>query len=173
MSPAPPQSLIQKKDIGGVDRSDQLIKIFSVIKKSRKAWRKLFCYRLEVCLLHSFIIMRKSNPQSTQEFIDYRINVASQLIGQRSFRGKAGRPPSLPLAEIDEKRLSNLRHSLEVTDARRDCAVCAKKASVQDLGRDFRYKSYIVCVTCNHTPLCINKDRNCWEKWHSVHSYWQ
>lgn len=34
--------------MGGVDLADQLEKTFSVIRKSRKAWKKLFGYGLEV-----------------------------------------------------------------------------------------------------------------------------
>ena len=93
--------------MGGVDLSDQLIKTFSVVRKSRKAWKKLLGYDLEVCLLHSFIFMRKANPQSSLEFINFRLEVAHQLIGQRSFHQKAGRPPSLLLSETDENRLND------------------------------------------------------------------
>ena len=133
----PPAQVDYQKYMGGVDLSDQLIKTFSVVRKSRKAWKKLFGYGLEVCLLDSFIIMRKTNPQSSQEFIQFRLEVARQLIGQRSFRRKAGQPPSLPLSETDEKRLEDRRHALEVTDSRRDCAVCAKRAIMEDLGKNF------------------------------------
>ena len=94
--PCPPAQVDYQKYMGGVDLSDQLIKTFSVVRKSRKAWKKLLGHGLEVCLLDSFIIMRKANPQSSQEFIDFRMEVARQLIGQRSFRRKSGRPPSLP-----------------------------------------------------------------------------
>ena len=147
-----------QKYMGGVDLSDQLIKTFSVVRKSRKAWKKLFGYGLEVCFLYSFIIMRKTNPQSSQEFIQFRLEVAHQLIGHRSFQRKAGRPTSLPLSKTDEKRLEDRRHALEVTDSRRDCAVCAKRAIMEDLGKNFRYKSCVVCVTCNRTPLCIKTE---------------
>lgn len=171
--PCPPAQVDYQLYMGGVDLSDQLMKTFSVIRKSRKAWKKLFGYGLEICLLDSFIIMKKANSQSTKEFITYRLEVARQLIGQRSFRQKTGRPPSLTLSETDEKRLNDKRHSLEVSDSRTDYVVCAKRASVQRLGKNYRYKSAIVCVTCNRTPLCITKDRNCWEKWHTTRVYWE
>lgn len=100
----------------------QLIHNFSLIRKSRKAWKKLLGYGLEVCLLDSFIITRKASPQSTKEFIDYWTKVASQFIAQRSFEGKSERPPPLPLTERDQKRLCDQKHSLEVTDARRHYA---------------------------------------------------
>ena len=171
--PCPPTLVDYQLYMGGVDLSDQLIKTFSVMRKSREAWKKLFGYGLEICLLDSFIIMKKANSQSTKEFITYRLEVARQLIGQRSFRQKTGRPPSLTLSETDEKRLNDKKHSLEVSDSRRDCVVCAKRASVQQLGKNYRYKSAIVCVTCNRTPLCITKDRNCWEKWHTTRVCWE
>ena len=153
--PCPPAQVDYQKYMGGVDLSDELIKTFSVVRKSRKAWKKLLGYGLEVCLLDSFIIMRKANPQSS------RLEVARQLIGERSFHRKAGRLPSLPQCATDEKSLNDKRHVLEVTATRKDCAVCAKKAIIENLGKNVRYKSYIVCVTCNNTALCINQARNC------------
>jgi len=38
--------------------------------------------------------------------------------------------------ERDEKRLSDQRHSLEVTQARKDCAVSAKEALDEILGKN-------------------------------------
>ena len=123
--PCPPAQVDYQLYMGGVDLSDQLIKTSSAIRKSRKTWKKLFGYGLEICLLDSFIIMKTANSQSTKEFITYRLEVARQLIGQRSFRQKAGRPPSLTLSETEEKRLNDKKHSLEVSDSRRDlCCVC-------------------------------------------------
>lgn len=168
----PPAQLDYQKYMGGVDLADQLIKTFSVIRKSRKAWKKLFGYGLEVCLLDSFIIMKKLKPSNT-EFLTYRKEVARQLIAGRSFRGKAGRPPTQPQAEVDARRLDGSYHEIAVTDARRDCVVCAKRAQVRNLDRNYRYKSAIVCTTCDGKALCLNKDRNCWEKWHRQVQYWQ
>ena len=168
----PRAQLDYQKYMGGVDLADQLIKTFSVIRKSRKAWKKLFGYGLEVCLLDSFIIMKKLKPSNT-EFLTYRKEVARQLIAGRSFRGKAGRPPTQPQAEVDARRLDGSYHEIAVTDARRDCVVCAKRAQVRNLDRNYRYKSAIVCTTCDGKALCLNKDRNCWEKWHRQVQYWQ
>lgn len=95
----PPAQIDYQKYMGGVDLADQLMKTFSVIRKSRKAWKKLFGYGLEVCLLDVFITMKKLKPCNT-EFLNYNKEVAQQLIAGRSFHGKAGRPPTQPLAEV-------------------------------------------------------------------------
>ena len=158
--------------MGGVDLADQLVKTFSVIRKSPKAWKKLFRYGLEVCLLNSFIIMNKVKP-GNMEFFYYCMAVAQQLIAGKPFRGKAGRPPSQPLNETDANRLDGTYHSIVVSDSRRDCVVCAKKVQMSNLDRTFRYKSNFRCSTCDGKALCLNRDRNCWEKWHKLIQYWQ
>ena len=86
----PPAQVDYQKYMGGVDLADQLVKTFSTVRKSRKAWKKLFGYGLEVCLLNSFIIMKKIKP-SNVEFVAFRKEIARQLIAGQSFRGKVGR----------------------------------------------------------------------------------
>ena len=147
--PCPPAQVSYQKHMGRVDLSDQLIKNFSVIRKSRKAWKKLHCYGLDVCLQDFFIIMRKANPRLKQEFIDYQLKVASQLICQRSFLGRPGWPPSLPLTEKDEKRLNDQKHSVEVTDTRKDCSLCKKGFSLKPWKEP---PIQVICCMCYLQP---------------------
>lgn len=137
----PPAQVNYQKYMGGVVLADQLVKTFSTVRKSRKAWKKLFGYGLEVCLLNSLIIMKKIKP-SNMKFLAYRKEIARQLITGRSFRGKAGRPPSQALPEVDAKRLDGAYHVIVVTDSRRDCAVCSKRVQMRQLDRNFRNKSF-------------------------------
>jgi hypothetical protein len=169
--PCPPAHCDYQKYMGGVDLLDQLIKNFSVIRKSKKAWKKLFGYGLEVCLLDSFIIMKQVS-QSPKEFVEYRLEIARELIGNRSFRKKAGRPAVRRASARDETRLNDNKHEIQVCNRRRDCVVCAKKAHEEGLSRNYRYKTTIVCKTCSDTPLCVNKERNCWQNWHTKREYW-
>ena len=147
------------------------MKTFSVVWKSRKAWKKLFGYGLKVCILNSFIIMRTINPNSKQEFITYPINIARQLITGQSFRTNIVQPPSRPLSEMDTSRLNGLYHPLEFTDTRIDCVVCAKVVKTQELDRNQQSKSAVMCTTCKD-PLCVNSQRSCWNAWHTKVKYW-
>ena len=70
-----PAQLDYQKYMGGLDLSDQLVKTFSAITKSRKAWKRLFSYGLEVCLIDSFTIMKTLKTSNT-EFLNYRKEVA-------------------------------------------------------------------------------------------------
>lgn len=146
-----------------------LIKYFSVIHKSRKAWKKLFYYGLEVCLLNSFTIFKKVN-QTPQDFLSYRLSIVRHLLEGKCFRGRPGRLPSRPLAAaVDARRLDKQYHSVAVEEKRRDCVVCAKVVSIQNL----KSRTNTVCVTCDRKPLCLLSHRNCWEKWHTLVEYWR
>ena len=57
----PPTQCAYQENMGRVDLADQILQSFSVIRKARKAWKKLFYYGLEVCLLNSFTIFKKVN----------------------------------------------------------------------------------------------------------------
>ena len=70
-------------------------------------------------------MMKQLKPCNT-EFLNYNKEVARQLIAGRSFRGKAGHPPTQPLAEVVSKRKDGAYHEIAVTDTRLDCNVCAK-----------------------------------------------
>jgi len=92
--------------------------------------------------------------------------VAQQLIAGRSFVGKAGCPPTQPLAEVDAKGLDGAYNEIAVADTRKDCLVCTKKS-----GRNYRSMSAIVCATCDGKALCLNKSRSFWERWHMQLQY--
>lgn len=169
--PCPPAQVDYQKFMGVVNLADQMLKSFSVVRKSRKAWKKLFAYGLEVCLLNSFIIMRKAKPACKQEFLRFRVNIAQQLIAGQSFRARIGRRISQPLSEVDALRLNGQFHPLEFTDSRLDCVVCAKVVQAQGLHRYERSKSGVKCTVCN-VALCVNKQRSCWNMWHTRVEYW-
>ena len=89
--------------------------------------------------------------------------IVRHLLEGKCFRGKPGRLPSRPLADVDARRLNKQYHFVAVEEKRRDCVVCAKVVSV----------CVTVCVTCDCKPLCLLSHRNCWEKWHTLVEYWR
>ena len=170
--PCPPAQCAYQENMGGVDLADQILQSFSVIRKSKKAWKKLFYYGLEVCLLNSFTIFKKVN-QTPQDFLSFRLSIVRHLLEGKCFRGRPGRLPSRPLADVDARRLDKQYHSVAVEEKRRDCVVCAKVVSVQNLSRNLKSRTNTVCVTCDRKPLCLLSHRNCWEKWHTLVEYWR
>ena len=170
--PCPPAESAYQEYMGGVDLADQIWQSFSVIRKSNKAWKKLFYYGLEVCLLNSFVIFKKVKPDP-DDFLCYRSAVVQHLLEGKCFRGLPGRVPTRPLSAVETRRLNRQYHSIAVEERRRDCVVCAKVVSVKHLSKNLPNKMNIVCVTCDRKPLCLHSKRNCWEKWHSLVEYWR
>ena len=130
--PCPPAEYGYQQFMRGVDRGDQMMKTFNVARKSRKAWKKLFSYGLEISLMNAFIIEDCFKPHSQpghrdRTFLSFRLELASQLIANQTYRKKAGRPPSLPLPEMDSKRLDGKYHHISYKEERMDCVVCAAK----------------------------------------------
>ena len=169
--PCPPAEIDYTNYMGGVDLADQVTSTFSVIRKSRKAWKKLFYYGLEVSLLNSYIIYRQTvnNPK---DFLNYRLAIVRHLTEGRCFRGTVGRPSSRPQSDLDTLRRNGLYHSIAVEEKRRYCVVCAKKVALQNLSTNQISKTNTVCVTCDRKPLCVLGKRSCWEKWHTLQEYW-
>ena len=77
--PCPPAKSAYQKYMGGVDLADQILQSFSVIRKSNKAWKKLFYYGLEVSLLNFFVILKKVKPDA-DDFLSYRTAVVRHLL---------------------------------------------------------------------------------------------
>lgn len=88
--PCPTAQCAYQEFMGRVDLANQIQQSFSVIWKSNKAWKKLFYYGLEVCLLNSFTILKKVG-QTTQDFLAFRIAIVRHFVEGKRFRGQPGR----------------------------------------------------------------------------------
>lgn len=103
--PCPPAQPAYQEFMGGVDLADQILHSFTVIRRSSKAWKKLFYYGLEACLLNSFIIFKKVKLHPV-EFLCYRLAVVRHLLEGTCLRGQPGHVPTRPLADVDAQRLN-------------------------------------------------------------------
>ena len=115
--PCPPAEFDYRQYMRGVDHGDQVMKTHNAARKSRKAWKKLFSYGLEISIMNAFIIEDSFQPHSrpghcNRTFLDFCLELAAQLIANQSFRKKIGRAPSLPESEIDSLRLNGKSHEL-------------------------------------------------------------
>ena len=64
--------------MNGVDRSDQYAVSYPFVRKTRKWWRKLFFYLLEVSVVNSIIIYREVTRKKTTH-LDYRWSILESL----------------------------------------------------------------------------------------------
>ena len=106
----------------------------------------------KVCLLNSFSILKKVR-QTPKDLFAFRIAIVRHLVEGKCFRGRPGRLPNRPAADRNAGGLNRQYFVISVEKGRRDCVVCAKAISVQNLSTNFKYKTNTVCVTCDRKPL--------------------
>ena len=97
--------------MGGVDRSDRLVRTYSVSRKSKKWWLRLFYYFLDMSVANSFILYDKSPNHDKLNELDYIKQLSLALIGTFSRDDQV--QPSPPKKE--SKSLQSLVIQVETT----------------------------------------------------------
>lgn len=149
--PAP--SVIQhyNNNMNGVDVADQLRTEYCTYRTSKKWWRYLFWFLFDVAVTNGFVMMResaghqqrsKNNRVKARTVVDFRTNLAKQLIGDYTDNERAA------LATI------SAGHYVKKGERRGRCRQCAKKKCRRDI--------IYICGQCN-VHLCPT---NCFEQYH-------
>ena len=106
-----------QKHMRGVDRGDQLQSYYSLGRKSKKWWRRIFFYCIEVCILNSFCLEKMVKPVEHQQrgrkkrdILSFRLDLAKQLIGSFSSRLRVGGRPRSAEHVLLDRLNSNLGH---------------------------------------------------------------
>lgn len=144
--------------MGGVDRGDQFRRYYELRMKSRKFYKYIFWFLVEVCMLNSYIIYQFSPSigKPLIHFKDFRVQLAKLLIGNFNGRKKRGRPVRILPAPTPKK--PNLAHFPTKTTKGR-CAHCPKTGK--------RKETTWFCAGCN-LRLCHTgaKDTDCFANYH-------
>ena len=158
--------------MNGVDRADQNSVYYRFIRKTRKWWRKLFFWLLEVSVVNSYIlytIHSETHHSKPLTHLQYRRNViealASRYLQAAPPRPRPGRPRkrAVSVREGDPERLNGRLHVLQKRDRAHDCIVCSNRES------GHRHRSHFYCKTCPTTPtLCPT---TCFELYHTVERF--
>ncbi len=83
----------------GVDLGDQLIQLYNVGRRSRKWWKRVLFYLLEVAILNAYVIERAYREDhllrghAKRDLLSFRLELAEQLIGDHHGRKRSGRHP--------------------------------------------------------------------------------
>ena len=166
------QQYMRETDVG-----DQMMGYYQVGGRSLKRWKRGFWYLLDVALLNTYIVYThdKVVRKSSDRDLEFRIALAEDLIGTFTSRRQAGRPRSLEQPQQQHMPLrldSSQLHLPLYSDSKRDCVVCAKARVEAGLPRTVgRHRSSIMCKACN-MYLCLDKERLCYEKYHTAQIYW-
>ena len=150
------------QSMNGVDLADQYTVYYSFIRKSKKWWKKVCFWLLEVAMVNSYILFKFTNSSYTH--VQYRKSVVESLakcyFQEYPSRAVRGRPFRQSLTEGtfvgDTERLNRRQHFLGKRE-QRQCVVCSTHQK--------RHRSSFFCKTCPSNPtLCPDA---CNEKYHT------
>jgi hypothetical protein len=155
--PCPPVVKTYTKYMGGVDRSDRMVRTYSVSRQSKKWWYRLFYYLLDTSLANSFILYRSSPNHDDLSELDYLKTLAIQLIGRKSREEKVQPRPQRRRTKVAiPPRMTAGNHWPIRKKNQKKCVQCASPGS---RGR----RSIYMCEVCK-VHLCIDK---CFKRYHT------
>lgn len=150
--PCPKSVINYTKGMGGVDISDQKRVYYNVGRPSKKWWKYLLHFVLNVSIVNSSIIYDLSHQPTRSAHgnrqLDFRKNLVKQLIGDFTSRKRAGFKRSLPTSITPP----HVTHVIEKIEGRvKTCIECSasKRRTPSGRGIQTAYK----CKQCN-APLC-------------------
>ena len=161
----------------GVDRGDQMISLYNLGRRSKKWWKRVFYYIIECAILNAYLLERSTLQESgvgrqKRDYLSFRIELAEELIGGFRGRKRSGRQRSEASAELIRLKLE-LGHFPIQSGKKLECVVCNKLREKRGLTRtQMRHETRIKCNVCD-VHLCIDSDRNCYVKYHTLVDYWK
>ena len=150
--PIPSPVFYYNKHMGGVDKSDQLIHYYNVLRSSKKYWKTLFFHFIDIAVVNSYIIHqeKEKNPLSHYKFRENLVRSLSGVIPESPLSAES-KPDS-------SSQCSLLEHYPVMLTQRARCVYC--KITNQ--------ATHFTTRNCK-TPLCFI-DRDCFLKWHEPSS---
>lgn len=141
----------------GVDRADQLRSYYKIRTRSRKPYKYIFWFLLEVAIVNSYILS-KTNPLKS-----FRLELAKELIGSYCSRKLSGR------GSYQRKLLPILHFPLKIVSATSTTMAAKHKRDKceQYKNNKIRKDTSFRCQECN-VWLCHTGDQetDCFYKWH-------
>ena len=90
--PCPECIILYNKFMGGVDRGDQLRGYYRCRSKSRKFYKYIFYFFLDVSITNAYILMKNfSSSCPFKDLKSFRLQLAKDLIGEYCSRRRRGR----------------------------------------------------------------------------------
>jgi hypothetical protein len=153
----PPAVKVYSSYMGGVDKSDRMVRTYSVSRQSKKWWYRLFYYLLDTSLANSYILYCKSLNHVDVSELDYLKKLALSLIRSVPVESKVQpRAKSRTVMVAVPPRLSAGNHWPILTKKQQRCVWCSKPRSRGP-------RSKYLCEGCK-VYLCINE---CFKSYHT------
>lgn len=141
------------KNMGGVDKSDQYRSYYAFGRSSKKWWKYLFNYVINVLIVNSFILRKLSNLPAGSKHgytqLEFRKKLITQLIGNFTSRKVVGRKRNITMGIVSPRSA----HKIVKTELRRVCQLCVSDNKKTEKGHSI--KTPWKCRNCD-IYLCKN-----------------
>lgn len=153
----PPSLKLYSRYMGGVDRSDRMVRTYSVSRRSKKWWYRLFYYLVDTSVANSFILYHNSSNHPTITELEFVKQLSLALIGAFSKKDKVQPHPQRKRRKVrTPRRLTAGNHWPKNTKKKGKCQHCARPGS-------FGPRTVYICEACK-VHLCID---NCFKRYHT------
>ena len=172
--PCPPCAVDYNKNMGAVDRYDQLVRNYAIDHKSRKWWVRMFVNFLDAIMVNAYIIYKENfknmnmpAPEKSPRPLEhdkFMSGVIHKLMGNFSCRHQHGPPAALPPTpfhrrEYDSVNLVEL--GLLKFGRRHHCCIGVKGAKRRETGFGCRTCVKRLCRSGCHEQYHRQKNI-CW-----------
>ncbi|XP_043604796.1 uncharacterized protein LOC122577530 [Bombus pyrosoma] len=142
----------------GIDRQDQMLACFPVMRKCMEEYhRKVFFYLFDTALFNSYILFNKINTKKKQTYAEYRIEIAESLLKniplpehKRRGRLSMGDLPERLHAKYWSYFPKHLDPTISKSRPARACKVYTKHKKRSE--RTWKGKIYKIPL---HVPICF------------------
>jgi len=165
-----PKSIVEYTGrMGGVDRFDRQRALYSVSRKSKKWWLRIFYFVLDAAVVNAFNLYAVVHPDVSPRLLQFRVELfrglvrgfcsrqrRSALHGMSFMRYRfTGKSREKLMGVPEDIRLHSANHFPEKTDVYRRCRLCSSRKNNK--------RSRIMCMQCK-VWLCVNP---CFARFHS------
>lgn len=159
-TPKPNVVLDYTKHMGAVDRSDHFVSSYQFMRKTKKWYRKMFFWLLEVSIINSYLLYKDTQTKYNKKPMTHKqfrcslvVDLVAEKVAARDSSKRRGRQPQRPV----QQRLHG-RHFMGKKPKGDKCVVCKKNG--------LRKETVYYCKTCETTPRLHPDD--CFEIFHTV-----
>ena len=167
--------------MNGVDKCDQYLSYYSLTRKSRKWWKKIFFRLVEISVLNAIVLYFKIHPELAEHCRAHKAfhqtlvyQVVQPLLDAYASPEVLSSPGPGRRHISNEIRLKG-KHFLETSPNRRRCVVCAYKKSANGVNKGTKTKTYsskcerhvqklLFCCLSFKIPVLNNKLVHFWMK---------
>ena len=159
--------VVYNSGMNGVDVNDQYRSYYPPGTTSRKWWKYLFWFFLNLAMVNGFILEKLAGKRKRRQ-LGFRRELAKLLIaGYNGYKRPSNSGKRAVSTFTTEENVRG--HFLGKLEGRkRACAMCSKAGRKRKEGQGRTFETLYACEQCG-VPLCrqMRGERSCFDEWHS------